>query len=167
MIKGPPGVGVVDPTKWVKGHLENKLKDAAFGSEVDAGMDVIPQKTYAKFHSMAKSDRSLRLSRGAAFTQAFNVAGELHDARALRGFGEMFFDIEKQLVILGSGTIAESQQNQVGEKIRKPIGNTLKDTKKIVYENSYSLDRGEQSVKAVWDRAAESYTIYFTGNSHC
>ncbi|MCG8324534.1 MAG: hypothetical protein MI673_03380, partial [Thiotrichales bacterium] len=165
--KNAPGVGVVKPSEWMKDYFENKLKDAAFGSEVDAGMDTIFQKTYDKFISANDTDRSLRRCKGAAFTQAYNVAGELHNARVLRGFGEMFWDIEKNLVTLGGGTIAEFLQKKTEEQIRKAIRKATKNQKTVVYENSYSFDGGEQHVKAVWNKSAGTYTIFFTGNSHC
>ncbi|NKB35799.1 MAG: hypothetical protein GKR93_01330 [Gammaproteobacteria bacterium] len=165
--KGAPGVGVVNPKEWIKDHIENNFKDAVFGSQVDAGMDVIFQKVYDKFISSAKSDRSLRRCRGAAFTQAYNVAGELSKARVLRGAADMVWDIEKRLITLGGGSIADFLQNQAEGFIRNKIADAMKDQQTVVYENTYSFDGGEQAVRAVWNKSAGTYVIFFTGNSHC
>lgn len=162
--KDAPGVGVANPEEWMKDYIENELKDAVFGSEVNEGINAIFQKTYDQF--IAQQERYKRCE-GAAFTQAFNVAGELHNARILRGFGEMFWNIEKQLITLGSGSIAEFLQSQAEDKIRGALSDAFKDEKTEVYEETYSLGDCEQAVRAVWDKAAGTYTIFITGNCNC
>ena len=167
--KDAPGVGVVNPKEWMKDYIENQFKDAAFGAEVSEGFDQIFKKTYDTL--LSQKDR-YKGCNGAAIQQATSVGFELNNARVLRGAGEMFFGIEKKLIGLGGGSIADFLKSQAEDAIRNKISDAMKDEKTEVYQNSYSINKVgsgkcEQSVSAVWNKAGGTYTIFISGNCNC
>ena len=76
---GTPGAGVVDPNEWAKDYIENKFKDAIFGSEISEGMDAIIQRGLVRtFDGNRNRNKGCR---GAAFNQADNVVSNLRHQR--------------------------------------------------------------------------------------
>ncbi|MCG6963010.1 MAG: hypothetical protein LJE95_07055 [Acidobacteria bacterium] len=171
----PPGKGITDPKEWMKDWAKNRLKDAAFGTDVSvefhAIFDGLPESVKRAQTNLGKARPHQKPNapcRWAALNQTWWAAFNLSKARPIQGAGKTLFNILDDLLTLGSGGLEKFIGSKGESFVRAKIAKKLAGKPPRGYKAKVEPKKGcSMFTKTIWDPAKGIYQFSIAGICRC